>query len=79
MIAKDPKELKQHWKIKTKLKDSLFSNLLLQNLLQNHSNQNSVMLEKDRHKDSEWNRTESLEINPCINGQMIFYKDDKTI
>ena len=32
----------------------------------------------DRHRDQQ-NRTESLEMNPHINGQMIFEKDGKTI
>lgn len=33
---------------------------------------------KDRHTD-QWNRRESLEINPHIYGQLIFNKDAKTI
>lgn len=41
------------------------------------SNQSSAVPEQDRHRE-QWDGTESPEINPCIQGQLIFNKGVQT-
>ena len=48
----------------------------LQNILQSYSNQNSLVLAENRYIDG-WNRIDSPEISPYIQGQLIFNKGTK--
>ena len=50
----------------------------LQTILQSYSNQDSMVLHKNRNKDM-WKRIESSEIHPCTYGYLIFDKGGKQI
>ena len=64
-----PKKKEQSWRYHTPW---------FQTILQSCGNQNSMVLAENRDID-QWNRTESLGINPDTYGKNIFYKSVKAI